>query len=170
LSGVNYFKMATKLPRNIARFNEVKFAREFIAHMGVKEWIDMGYGTWAEHATSWLSKPRFPHIILRYESMLQDPHMNMQNVLEFLKIPVDQTKLNRAIHSSSFVKMRALEDAEVKRNKFGAIFAGTSETANTGMRFMNNGKAGGTLLHLGENVEREFNEQFKEALRAYSYE
>lgn len=166
LSNLNYFKMIS----DAGSFSEQQFARKFIANMGVRMWIDKGMGTWQEHASSWLLSPRYPHITLRYESMLQDPHANLRNVLEFLKIPVDKNRLNHAIHLSSFDKMRALEEAEMKRGESGVVFSGGRKTKEHGLRFMNKGKVGYDLRQLGEDVQQEFNEKFRDALRVFGYE
>lgn len=166
LSNLNYFRMISKS----THLDEQQFAREFITYMGVRKWMSMGMGTWPEHVNSWLSESRYPHIILRYETLLQDTHSNFRDVLEFLGVPIDQNRLNRAVHLSSFGKMRTLEDAEKKKGKYGPVFAGNHETAMTGLRFMNKGKAGQTLQHLGENLEQEFNEKFRDAMRTYGYE
>ncbi len=172
LSNLNFFKMiaSAKMNREAGGFSEQEFARSFIANMGVRKWISMGMGSWEEHASSWISKPRYPHIVLRYEAMRRDPHANLKNVLEFLKIPVDPDRLNRAVYLSSFEKMRAMEEAERKKSKFGPVFSHNPETAMTGMRFMNQGKSGQTLMHLGENLDQEFGERFRDALRAFEYE
>lgn len=166
LSNINYFKMIS----DVGSFSEQQFARKFIVNMGVRRWIDMGIGSWPEHVNSWLSNPRYPHLVLRYESMLQDPYSSLQKALEFIAVPIDPNKLNRAIYFSSFEKMRALEDAEKRQNEYGTVFSGRRDTAKLGLRFMNKGKTGQTLRHLGEDIEREFNERFKEFLSAYGYE
>jgi hypothetical protein len=172
LSNLNFFKMIApaKMNKETGGFSEQEFARGFIANMGVRKWMGMGMGSWEEHVSSWISKPRYPHIVLRYEAMLRDPHANLKNVLEFLKIPVDPNRLNRAVYLSSFERMRAMEEAERKKGKIGSVFASKAETAKTGMRFMNQGKSGQTLRDLSEGIEEEFNDKFRDALRAYGYE
>jgi hypothetical protein len=79
--------------------------------------FDARWGSWAEHVLSWLrlrqNSPGF--ILLRYESMKQQPDADLARVAAFLQncsfraIDASVEKLQRAVELSSPERMRALE-------------------------------------------------------------
>lgn len=72
---------------------------------GIYEFI----GRWDDHVASWIEAPGLPKIHIRYEDMLADTQTEMKKVLDFLRIPVNQGQLKRAIRASSFSELRRQE-------------------------------------------------------------
>lgn len=66
-------------------------------------------GRWDEHIESWITAPGLPNIAVRYEDMIADTRTQMTRVLEFLRIPIQQGQLKRAIRASSFSELRRQE-------------------------------------------------------------
>ena len=66
-------------------------------------------GRWDDHIESWLAAPGLPKIHVRYEDMISDTRAQMTKVLEFLRIPVQQSQLKQAIRASSFSELRKQE-------------------------------------------------------------
>ncbi len=166
LSNLNYFRLCV----GEGVWDDRQFVLDFIEHLGVRHWHEKGFGSWPEHLQSWLAEPRHPHLVLRYEDMLDRPHDTLRGVIEFLGLAVDPIRLKQAVHRSSFEKMRALESTEKKKGRFfGAVFSGNAETHRAGYQFMNRGRAGQSIAHLGEDVEQLFNERFAGLLTKWGY-
>lgn len=164
LSSLNYCRLEGD---NL--MSEEEFAMEFIKNMGAPKWEAVGMGSWPSHYHSWMHKPSFPHIVLRYENMLESPQSCFQQVLEFLNIPVDKCKLDHAVHECSFQKLKDLEAQEKGQGQFGVVFPGTRGASESGLRFFHQGKSGQTLDHIGSHIEEQFNEQFGSILQELGY-
>ena len=66
-------------------------------------------GRWDEHIESWLGAPGLPHHCVRYEDMIADTRAEMTKTLEFLRIPINQSRLKSAVRASSFSELRRQE-------------------------------------------------------------
>ena len=66
-------------------------------------------GRWDEHVESWLGAPGLPQISVRYEDLIANTQTEMTRVLEFLRIPVKEGQVKRAIRASSFSELRKQE-------------------------------------------------------------
>ena len=69
-------------------------------------------GIWSRHVRNWVNARQFPVHTMRYEDMQADPHAAFTALLEFLTIPVEAEKVDRAVRFSSFDELRAQEDAK----------------------------------------------------------
>lgn len=67
-------------------------------------------GTWSQHVESWRSEKRFPVHLIRYEDLLARPMDEFGRMLDFLGIPTQQDRLQRAVEFSSFDELRSQED------------------------------------------------------------
>lgn len=66
-------------------------------------------GSWSEHVERWIKNKRFPVLTLRYEDLLLNTSTAFQNVIEFLNIPLEPQKLEKAIAYSSFDSLQEQE-------------------------------------------------------------
>lgn len=166
LSNLNYFRLIGDCRR------DQDIVVEFIENSGIKRWIDAGIGSWPQHVESWLSKQQLPHLILRYEDMLLEPLHVFEQVLVFLDTDIDRKRFNRAVYLSSFKKMKALEEMEIKKGRSGGVFANRYQIkqGDHGVRFMNRGGSGQSLERFGQGVEEYFNTQFGDVLKDWGYE
>ena len=68
-------------------------------------------GRWDDHVRSWLEAPGLPRHVMRYEDMLADPERAFRAMLGFLRVPVNDGQLRRAIRAASFKELKKQEQA-----------------------------------------------------------
>jgi hypothetical protein len=66
-------------------------------------------GRWDGHVASWTRAPGLPRHVMRYEDMIADPEKCFRALLGFLKSPVNDGRLRRAIRETSFEALRKEE-------------------------------------------------------------
>jgi len=67
-------------------------------------------GRWDDHAASWLGAPGLPLHLMRYEDMIDDPEKAFRGLLGFLRAPVNDGQLRRAIRKNSFDALKRQEE------------------------------------------------------------
>lgn len=90
-------------------------------------------GSWSDHVWSWTNAKGVYMIVMFYEAMVQNPEKTFEQLLSFLRVPVDRGKLRRSIEFSSFSTLAAQEQEQG--------FAETSSTASGS--FFRRGRSGG---------------------------
>ncbi len=65
--------------------------------------------SWSNHCNTWQSESRFPVLTVRYEDLIQKPEASFRSILNHLKIPLEQPKLDMAIQFSSFSSLQKQE-------------------------------------------------------------
>ncbi|MBK0400540.1 sulfotransferase domain-containing protein [Limibaculum sp. M0105] len=88
-------------------------------------------GSWETHVQSWVNAVGLPLHVMRYEDMAGDPERAFRGLLSFLRAPVNDGQLRRAIRGSSFDQLRKQEEK-----------AGFVERPPGMERFFSKGKAG----------------------------
>jgi len=88
-------------------------------------------GRWDAHIASWTGAPGLPLHVMRYEDMVADPECAYRGLLGFLRTPVQDGKLRRALRATSFDALRKQEEAQ-----------GFRERPEQMERFFHKGKAG----------------------------
>jgi len=88
-------------------------------------------GRWDAHVQSWLGAPGLPCHVMRYEDMSADAERAFRGLLTFLRAPVSDGQLRRAIRAVSFDELRKQEEK-----------AGFVERPPGMERFFAKGKAG----------------------------
>jgi hypothetical protein len=86
---------------------------------------------WTTHVESWLRAPGLYLLVLRYEDMLSSSQRTFARAVDFLRLPKDRERLQRAIRHSSF---RVLAEQEQR--------AGFVERSQNLGRFFRRGVAG----------------------------
>ncbi len=66
-------------------------------------------GRWDQHISSWLSAPGLARHLMRYEDMLANPEKAFRSLLGFLRVPIGDGQLRRAIRESSFKALQRQE-------------------------------------------------------------
>lgn len=169
LSALHYHKM-TK--RRILGISDKRFASRFIAHGGHTEWIKP-FGTWAAHTRSWQRTDRFPVLTVRYEDLKADPCAQLDRIIGFLGLEVDNDARARAVEASTFDRMRDLEVNEKSQNpaadQAGRPFVGTSHATKKGRFFINKGATNQRLDQIAQGLDGRFDHAFADALDAYGY-
>lgn len=67
-------------------------------------------GRWDVHLSSWTGAPGLPLHLMRYEDMLADTEKAFRGLLGFLRAPVQDGVLRRAIRASSFAALKKQEE------------------------------------------------------------
>ena len=88
-------------------------------------------GSWSENVYSWTKRPNSALHVMRYEDMLEQPHAIFAELAEFLQLPVDPDRLDRAIRKSSFKSLQEMEKEK-----------GFRERPDHAEKFFRAGKAG----------------------------
>jgi hypothetical protein len=112
----------------------------------VRRWLVTGgdafgpFGTWVQHARSWLGQSNIPVHIVKYENLVDSPQRELKSILEFLDLQVSGERQRMAIERSSMKSMAALESEEVKGGVEGIFFRNSlSAGYGQGHRFINKG-------------------------------
>lgn len=163
LSGLNYARLESEAPPDA-----IAYARAFIAAGGDPAWAQMGFGTWASHAASWLEHPRFPVHHATYEGLKADTAAGLRAMLEFVGEPVDNSRLTRAVELSGFERMRELERHEKARGG-ESLFRGGRPSLSRGAMFMNKGATGQSLAHIDPALDGEFEGAFGPDLTRFGH-
>lgn len=66
-------------------------------------------GSWSTHVAGWLSSDEFPRMLLRYEDAIRDPRRAFRQMVKFLKLDDDPSRLDRAVERSSFKQLQKME-------------------------------------------------------------
>jgi len=136
-----------------------KFVRSFLAG----ESCD--YGSWGEHASSWLStrygQPGF--LLLRYEDMLQDTARELSRMAGFLGLHATSEAIQEAVSRSSADKMRKLEKSQASQ------FNATKDTRQD-ILFVRSAKGGGWRSELPEASILQIEQAWGHVLRWLGYE
>ena len=66
-------------------------------------------GRWDAHVASWIDAPGLPLHVMRYEDMTADAERSFRGLLGFLRAPVQDGKLRKAIRATSFKALKKQE-------------------------------------------------------------
>ncbi|GJM18567.1 MAG: sulfotransferase [Phycisphaeraceae bacterium] len=161
LSGLNYRRLAGADEQAMPA---AAYAKTFIARGGDPQWLEQGFGTWADHARSWASTDRFPVHTVRYEDLKTDTPRELKAIAEFLSIETDGDRIAKAAKAASFDAMRALEVREKAAPsataKTDRLFVGDRAATKKGVYFINAGKTGQTLDPVAPGLDALFDTTF----------
>lgn len=169
LSNLHYRRLLARSKESLALINDRAYASSFLRDLGDPGWRMRGFGTWGEHASSWLTNPAVPHLVLKYEDLRADPHASFRRAIEFLGAPVDEGRLAEAVRASSFDQMRAME-VRAKRAAAGdVVFNGHSKHVSKGLYFMNKGAVGQSLAAIDPGLDAAFDQRFARDMERFGY-
>lgn len=146
---------------------------DFIEYKGTPvQKTNGGDTSWLENVESWLAaREKFPHVILRYEDLLNDTRAEMRRVLHFLRRDVTDQELNLAIEHSSFKSMKKMEEQEIKRQHAGFFFQKQlQQSYSLGHRFMRKGKSNLGVVDISKEQLQSFAETFGPMLEHLGYQ
>lgn len=66
-------------------------------------------GSWSENVYSWTKRPNTALHVMRYEDMLEHPSEVFGELATFLQLPVDRSRLEKAIAKASFKNLQEME-------------------------------------------------------------
>ncbi|MCP4328414.1 MAG: sulfotransferase domain-containing protein [Alphaproteobacteria bacterium] len=117
---------------------ETKFLRSFVESgtpYSGPEW--QGFGSWAEHPTTWLDQSQFPTRVIRYEDLRNDTAKVVESVCQFMRVAVSPDRIDHAIVDCSAEKMSKIEDRETELGARGIFTRGRAE--DTQLKFVGGG-------------------------------
>lgn len=172
LSYLSYRKLGRVLATDDPSVDRT-YAMNFIQAFGDEYWVRQGMGNWPQHVSSWLARPSHPHVVLRYERLLTHPVEELEPMLPLIGQPVDRARLKAAVEACAFSSLREIEQKEKASGAAPTgstpLFPGDAEMMQRGVMFMNEGKSGRTLDHIGPDVEEAFNKAFAPYLSSLGY-
>lgn len=103
--------------------SKTQLVGDFCGGLGLTFWRDKHIGSWAENALSWLSACReFPHVIVRFEDMKENPGRELRRVLEAFDQQPDEERIQLAVKHSHRDVMRELEMNERQAGDTDSVF------------------------------------------------
>lgn len=159
-----------------------KLGSEQNALGGTERQVFQFLGSWSQHVLSWIEAPGMKLHRMRYEDMLLNPSETFKGLVEFLDLPEDPERCEKAVRFSSFESLAEQEASqgfvEAIPAKEHAAFMGKQvadipETATfqgeKRIRFFRQGKMGAWHEELSaEQVERVINDH-REVMEAQGY-
>ncbi len=161
LSIINYLQMGQHTTQT-----ELEIAKEFCENNGIKKWMQIGYGSYSEHVTSWLSSD-LPKVVVRYEALKANPVEEFVKVLEFLQLNIDSARVKASVDACSFESLKQMEKQD---RDAGRVVLGNEQTQAENKYFFNTGSTGGSLQHISAELDEEFNSRFEDVLETLGYE
>ena len=119
---------------------------------GIFEFI----GRWDEHIRGWAEAPGLAPHVIRYEDMLADTDAQVRRLLAYLRAPVDEAGLARAIEAASFGNLQKQEAEKGFKERPAAM-----------AQFFSTGRAGGWREKLTPAQVRALRKGFISTLKAY---
>ncbi len=98
-------------------------------------------GSWSDHVNSWTNAKGVYMLFMFYEAMVQNPGKTFEQLISFLRVPLDRAKLQRSMDFCSF---KSLSEQEQQSG-----FAESPPTAHS--NFFRSGKVGGWRDHLNRD-------------------
>lgn len=149
-------------------FTDLSYAQAFINFGGDPQWARHDFGTWEEHAISWL-EAAFPIHCLRYEEMRKEPERCLAGIIEFIGEKADHAKVSAAVSACTFESMQKIEQMEKAARVRDSVFSGSAEKWNAGFRFVAQGRRNSTLDDIAAGLNTAFDARFGDAIRRFGY-
>ncbi|MEQ8317313.1 MAG: sulfotransferase domain-containing protein [Phycisphaerales bacterium] len=157
LSGLHY----ARLTRDYNGDDE-SYIRNYLECGGDPAWIRMGYGSWSQHAKSWMNQDEFPVSVVRYEDLKSNTETELVKICEFLELPVYRHLIDKAAEKSSMERLRKSEVEAREKGQFGGL--------RDGMFFINQGRSGQNLSDVSPELDDLFEEQFADDMKMFGYD
>ncbi|MGH1579289.1 sulfotransferase domain-containing protein [Planktotalea sp.] len=114
-------------------------------------------GSWSNFAQSWLDGT-LPLHVMRYEDMLDTPEETFSKALQFLKRPIDETRLQKAI---AFTRFKTLQEQE-RKDSFATMRTGAKA-------FFRQGKKDIWQSHLSSAQQLTLQKDHAEMMHKFGY-
>jgi aryl sulfotransferase len=79
--------------------------------------LTQSLGNWSWHVTSWADSPDSKVHVMKYEDMLAQPALTFTRACEFIGLPLDDQKIQRALEYSKFETLKGQEEISGFREK-----------------------------------------------------
>jgi len=115
-------------------------------------------GAWHSHVTSWVNQITTPVHLIKYEDMYYNPIQTFGQLIRAIDLPIDQTRLEKAITFSNFSQLEAQE-----------TLVGFKERRPDTPRFFRKGKVGDWVGELSSNQIRQVIYNHREIMQHFGY-
>jgi hypothetical protein len=121
-----------------------RYVDSFLESRGDPRWIGLGMGSWEDNVRSWLGTSHpFPLLLLKYEDLTTEPEKTCQSLARLLRPASTAEEMRQAILSSSFERMRQVEEADIQAKRLGIFYKPYLQPVlDSGRRFMRSGRVG----------------------------
>jgi hypothetical protein len=113
-------------------------------------------GRWDDHIASWVNAPGLPRHVMRYEDMVADAERAFRGLFAFLRTPIQDGQLRRAIRIASFESLQKQEREKGFRERPPAM-----------SQFFATGRAGGWRTRLAPAQVARIRAEFLPALERH---
>jgi hypothetical protein len=148
-----------------------RYVEQFIDNRGDPLWIERGMGSWDENVRSWLhGKHPFQVLTVRYEDLSSDPEQVCSAIAQLLRPQSTQIEIERAVHDSSFERLREIERADIREQRVGIFYKPYLQASiDSGRRFMRRGVVGDGLARLTSGQRSRLRAAFEPLLGELGY-
>ena len=148
----------------LAMFNSQNYT--FPQKVNENERLATILGSWADHYNSW-TKNNKNLLIVKYENLISDTRKELLKILDFInifvKIPIDETKVDKCLNSTTFENMKNMEEK--------GFFNENTIDEKTGKKivFFNTGKKNEWKKNLNSTIKEEIEKKFKKEMSELKY-
>lgn len=120
------------------------------------------YGMWHNHILGWEKANCKKKLIIKYEELLSRPFFEVRKILDFVKLQVQEEKIEQALELASFDKLKTIE------KEFGGINKIDSSNDKK-TPFFRKGQIGDWRNNFTKEDEEEFWKIYGEAMHVFGY-
>jgi hypothetical protein len=170
LSNFHYSQRATHASMS-SRAAFDRYVDEFLQHRGDPSWIERGMGSWEQNVLSWLDAGAALRLLpIRYEDLQQDPRRVGGLLARAFALQRSPQQIEEAVSSSSFDKLRAVEDADIRERRVGIFYKPYLQgSIDAGRRFMRSGLVGEARRWLTDAQQAQIIQVFGATMRRLGY-
>lgn len=114
--------------------------------------------SWSRHVQSWSQECPLPVLVLRYEDLLAEPRPCVEQIADWLDVPVDETSVASAVAACEFTELAARE-----------VIEGFAEAAAPDRVFFRRGRSGGWRTELEPDLARRIEQDHGETMASLGY-
>jgi aryl sulfotransferase len=125
---------------------------------GLRDQVRQKLLTWSGHVLSWVDAPNLNCMVIRYEDMLSEPINTFTKASEFLKLPTDPARVEKAVRFSDFKVLSQQEELK-----------GFKERPIKAAQFFRQGKSGGWRDKLTRAQVERIVSDHREVMQRFNY-
>jgi len=130
------------------------------------------YGSWQDHAGSWLDSPTAKNgslLLIKYEDLRRDSVEMFLKLVGFLGVAVERGAVEKALANNAIDKMREKEDSLYAQTNYSSVPRRPEPGVEPGGRFVRSGKVGGWREQLTPEQLRLIEQHCADVLRRLAY-
>ncbi|MFM6947698.1 MAG: sulfotransferase domain-containing protein [Aquirufa sp.] len=104
---IDFINNTTSALADVKYKKRLEVANQFYQHLD----------TWNNHVKSWLERPQFPVLFIRYEDMKLHPFETFKKAIQFMEIDFSDEQIQNALEMTKFENLRKQEEEKGFREK-----------------------------------------------------